>query len=569
MSLRFRLNLLITTLLLIFMAAVGYVIVKGMKSSIQEGVEAATRVTVQLLDTVIIVSMQNPQYGLTHDVMNRFLRSLGNVRSNTITLYDISGKVMYVSPPSKYRKNERPPDWFIKVMTPEKETVIRPLRLGRLTVESNPRGALREAWAGFSHLIWIGGGFFVLLNLAVYWMLGRWLKPLQTMQTAMNQLEKGDLTARLPDYSLPEFDKISHHFNLMGASLQSSTDENRKLALIVKQAAEAIMIHDLEGKISFWNPAAQKIFGFTADEMIGQSANKIISTQQQYELAENLAMTAAGKSVEHYDTQRMAKNGRLVDVSLSASPLIDPASNMVIGDICIMRDITERKLAEAAEKKLEESRLFTQVIQKHIEDERRSLARELHDELGQYVTAIKTFAVAIANKAKTQMPEVEASANVIVGAANQIYDGMHNIIRQLRPGSLDNLGLSETLKDSVNGWQKQNPDLQFHLKLQGKLDNLGETVNINLYRIVQEAVTNAIRHAQATQLDISLKADKLIQLTIKDDGVGMVLDEVDQTQHFGLLGVRERAQALHGVFDVVSQSGRGTVISVTIPLFNH
>ena len=142
---------------------------------------------------------------------------------------------------------------------------------------------------------------------------------------------------------------------------------------------------------------------------------------------------------------------------------------------------------------------------------------------------------------------------------------MHNIIRQLRPGSLDNLGLSETLKDAVNGWQKQNPNLEFHLKLQGKLDSLGETMNINLYRIVQEAVTNAIRHSQATQLDISLKADKLIQLTIKDDGVGMVLDEVDQTQHFGLLGVRERAQSLNGVFDVVSKRGKGTLISVTIP----
>ena len=372
MSLRFRLNLLITVLLLIFMSAVGYVIVNGMKSSIQEGVEAASRVTVQLLDTVIVVSVQNPQYGLTLDVMNRFLRSLGHVRSNTITLYDIDRQVLYVSPPSKYRSNETPPKWFLQMMTPKKETVIRKIRLGMLTVESNPQGAMREAWARVSHLIWIGISFFLLLNLAVYWMLGRWLKPLQTMQIGMNKLEKGDLTARLPDYSSPEFDKISHHFNLMSASLQSSTDENRKLALIVKQAAEAIMIHDLEGKITFWNPAAQKMFGFSADEIIGESAEKIITGRQKFELAENLAVIMTGNSVEHYDTQRMAKNGRLIDVSLSASPLIDPSNNMVIGDICIMRDITERKLAEAAEKKLEESRLFTQVIQKHIEDERRS-----------------------------------------------------------------------------------------------------------------------------------------------------------------------------------------------------
>jgi len=86
-----------------------------------------------------------------------------------------------------------------------------------------------------------------------------------------------------------------------------------------------------------------------------------------------------------------------------------------------------------AERQLEENRQLTQLIQKHIEDERRSLARELHDELGQYVTAIKTFAVAIANKTKERAPDVEASAQTIVAAANHIYDGMHNIIRQLRP----------------------------------------------------------------------------------------------------------------------------------------
>ncbi|MEK9939583.1 MAG: sensor histidine kinase, partial [Methylotenera sp.] len=206
------------------------------------------------------------------------------------------------------------------------------------------------------------------------------------------------------------------------------------------------------------------------------------------------------------------------------------------------------------------------------------LARELHDELGQYVTAIKTFAVGIANRAKSSeetpgMKELGASAQVIVSAANQIYDGMHNIIRQLRPGSLDNLGLVETLKDVVGVYQSQHPQIQMQLKLsknlQSKqLESVGETVSINLYRIVQESLNNALKYAQATKIDVSLTKTKdgELQLSIEDNGIGMDVNAVDQTRHFGLLGMRERAQALHGTFSLDSAPKQGTKINISVPL---
>ena len=165
------------------------------------------------------------------------------------------------------------------------------------------------------------------------------------------------------------------------------------------------------------------------------------------------------------------------------------------------------------------------------------------------------------------MPEVEAYAQTIIAAANHIYDGMHNIIRQLRPGSLDNLGLPATLRDAVANWQEQNPGIAFNLELSGMLDDLGETLNINLYRIVQESVTNVLRHARAAAIDITLarndNADLL--LTIRDNGSGMKMCDVDQTTHFGLLGMRERTQALHGSFSIESSPDQGTTISVILP----
>jgi len=425
------------------MLAVGWVLVNDTRISIRERVEAATRVTVQLLDTVIVSSAMNPSFGPTHIVLQDFLRSLGYVRSSHIELYDHAGNPLYISPESTFKSDVVPPEWFVKLVQPEKEMVQRRIRYGTLIVTSSPSGSVREAWSGFRQLFLIGIGFFVTLNLMVYALLSYSLRPVRHILSAIKRVEQGDLTVKLPDFKLPEFDKIGHSLNRMVASLD-------------------------------------------------------------------------------------------------------------------------------AERQLEENRQLTQLIQKHIEDERRSLARELHDELGQYVTAIKTFAVAIANKTKERAPDVEASAQTIVAAANHIYDGMHNIIRQLRPGSLDNLGLSETLRDLINSYQKQNPDLNIELSLSGELNKLGENININVFRIVQESINNVIKHAEAKHIQVNLhgNAHGDLELTIRDDGKGMEIAHVDQTNHFGLLGMRERVQGLHGQFNVISSLAKksgGTTISIVIP----
>lgn len=568
MSLRFRLNLLVTVLLLLFMAAMGTILVKETRVSIREGVESATRVTTQMLDRMIVSAFMSPELGSATDVLQQFLKSLGRVRSTEIYLYDMYGRLIYQSPQSTYKADQNPPQWFVELVAPEQEVVQRRIRYGGIMrVVSNSSGAIREAWSGIRPLLWVVGGLFLVLNLGVYWMLGRALRPIEKILDAIHRMEQGDLSARLQNFSLPEFQEIGQSFNRMAASLESSSEENRRLALIVRQTNDAIMIHDMDGNISFWNPAAERLFGYPSQAIIGKSASILTPPGHEAELGQNLESIAARRTIENYETQRVTREGRVVDVSLSAGPLVDPHNDRVIGEICSMRDITERKLAEEAERKLEENRQLTHLIQRHIEEERRSLARELHDELGQYVTAIKTFAVAIGNKTREQMPDVESNAKTIVAAAEHIYDGMHNIIRQLRPGALDNLGLKETLRDAVAEWQGQHPEMQFTLNLSGELGPLGELLSINLYRIVQEAVTNALRYSEATQVNIALLQDDSgdLNLTIEDNGVGMNLCNVDQSRHFGLLGMRERVEALHGQFALDSRLDEGTTIRVRVP----
>ena len=337
--------------------------------------------------------------------------------------------------------------------------------------------------------------------------------------------------------------------------------------MIAQQTADAIIIHDLQSKISFWNASAEKIFGYSSKEILGKSAYVLTSKANENELRKNFESAHRGKNIHNIETQRVKKNGEVVDVAISFSPLIDPINNEIIGDICSMRDISEKKIAEESKLKLEENRKFTKLIQSHIEDERRSLARELHDELGQYVSAIKIFASNISNKAKKVSPEIEKNADSVISAANQIYDGMHSIIRQLRPSSLDNLGLAETLKDTVHTWQKQYQDLKIKLLIKGNIDHLNETLNINIYRIIQEAMNNVLKHADAKEVDINLVLTKkgYLELNFNDDGKGMDLKKADQTKNFGILGMQERIQSLNGTFELISKKNQGTQILISVP----
>ena len=120
MSLRLRLNLLITIIMILFLIGLSITLMKSSKKAIEEGVESSHRVTLQLLDTFITSSVQNPEWGYTHEVIQPFLMELGHVRSNVISLYDLNNHLLYQTPESTYRKEINPPNWFKSYMTPPK-----------------------------------------------------------------------------------------------------------------------------------------------------------------------------------------------------------------------------------------------------------------------------------------------------------------------------------------------------------------------------------------------------------------------------------------------------------------
>jgi two-component system, NarL family, sensor histidine kinase UhpB len=232
----------------------------------------------------------------------------------------------------------------------------------------------------------------------------------------------------------------------------------------------------------------------------------------------------------------------------------------------VQDSVEAKRQAQEATQALAENRELTQIIQARVEQERGAIARELHDEMGQQVTAIKSVGLAIARKAAGQDAFVEQSARLVMDCADQIYDGVHRLIAKLRPLALDRFGLHDALQDLVDDWRARHPGVALNLTVDGQLNELGDALSTAVYRIVQEAVNNSLRHAQASSIVVRLHAESdRLQLEVIDNGVGR-LEAFQTPGRYGVLGMRERAHALGGVFDLDQIEPGGVRLRVNLPI---
>lgn len=197
------------------------------------------------------------------------------------------------------------------------------------------------------------------------------------------------------------------------------------------------------------------------------------------------------------------------------------------------------------------------------EEERRTMSRELHDEMGQSLTAIKAMAVT-SKQANVDVPRV---ADSIIEICNHLAKVVRSMMRTLHPLSLAELGLGATLADLINEWQRRNPALVIAFHYDQKLEDLDYKVAIHVYRIVQECLTNVVRHAQATEVTVSvdLMSNKQLPprvvLDVSDNGIGGEMN----AQGFGVMGMRERVENLGGKFSFKSAVRQGVHINAWMP----
>ncbi|HTC17208.1 MAG TPA: ATP-binding protein [Steroidobacteraceae bacterium] len=259
--------------------------------------------------------------------------------------------------------------------------------------------------------------------------------------------------------------------------------------------------------------------------------------------------------------QRGELTYRLPPLSGSEAHTIGAAFNRMAQ--AVENNVQAEREAREARSRLEERRELALLIEQSVEEERRLIAHELHDEFGQSVTAIRSLAMAIATRSTE--PATSEAARLISDEAARLYDAMHGLIPRLAPLSLDTQDLAESLERLVRDWQRRHPTPRLTLEHQ-LADELGASATLAAYRVVQEGLTNVVRHAKATHVMIEAKANGAsMMISVADDGVGLP-QQWSRPGHFGLRGLKERVEHLGGTLEVRNRDPHGVLLTAHIPL---
>jgi len=444
MSLKFRLNLMITALLALMMLIGMLMLIFNARQQVLAEVESTATLATHLLGAETIFYSGVITGELYHQPYQ--LNGLEHLRHLRIEFYNAEGHLIDSNRPHDVQQMaDAPPAWFSYLMTvalPKQVELRRPLKVnsrqvGELAIIPDPSYEVAEIWHDTLDLFLLCVVFFLAVNALVYWAVGRALRPVDNILKALEALERGNLEARLPLFRLPELDRISHKFNRMAQTLEQSIGSNRKLS------------------------------------------QQLITLQ---------------------------------------------------------------------------------------EAERKSLARDLHDEMGQYLTAINVDAGAILAMSHNKVPAVAESAQAIMDVSRQVIALISTMLLRLRPDALDGIGLKPALDELIMTWRQRNRGITCIVRIADDLQGLDDATKITIYRVVQECLTNVARHAHARRLEIKmgrLNSNNELDVILMDDGVGF---DQDQSEGFGLGGMRERVRGVGGYVSIESSIGQGTRMTARFPL---
>jgi len=394
--------------------------------------------------------------------------------------------------------------------------------------------------------------------------------------------------------------------NIIGASKvarditerQPSEALRARLAAIVDCSDDAIVSKGVDGVITSWNRGAERLFGYTEAEAVGRHIFLIIPEDRRVEEEDVLARLRRGERIDHFETVRQTKDGRRVPISLTVSPLKDSHGN-IIGASKVARDISERRLAEEALKRAHEEleervrdrtaelskandSLRVEMAERHRvererlqllthlvlaqEDERRRIARELHDQLGQQLTALRLTLEMLKSHA-VEGTEVRVQVETLEQLALQLDEDVGFRVWELRPTVLKELGLRAALTSYVRKWSE-------HFGIPARLhtsrstdDPLTSELETMVYRLAQEALNNVAKHARADHVDVVLeRGSENLSLIVEDNGVGFDPSNLETVGGgLGLIGMRERAALVGAHLQIESTPGRGTTVIVRAP----
>ena len=372
------------------------------------------------------------------------------------------------------------------------------------------------------------------------------------------------------------------------------------LAAIVDSSDDAIISKTLDGVITSWNAGAERLFGYTAREAVGQHISLLIPINRRDEEAAILERLRRGERIDHFDTVRVQKDGTTLDISLTISPVRD-AAGKIIGASKIARDVTQRKRVERALHESEERfrvladaldtqvQFRTQEVQRRNteilhqseqlrdlsrrlllmqDEERRHIARELHDSAGQILTVLGMNLARLAQDASHGPVQLAKDVKDAQDLVQHLTKEIRTTSYLLHPPMLDESGLSSALQWYVQGLAERS-GLDIDLEIAEYFERLAPEMELVIFRLVQECLTNIHRHSgsKTALISVTREPDK-IYVEVRDQGTGMSQERFAEVQSrgigVGIRGMRERVRQLHGELTIESNA-LGTRIFATFP----
>jgi PAS domain S-box-containing protein len=344
---------------------------------------------------------------------------------------------------------------------------------------------------------------------------------------------------------------------------------NKELSQIFDTAADGMRVIDCDFNVLRANTTFLKLAKVSRQKIEGLKCHEVFYGASCNTDACPMLRIQQGEERIEYDATKIRQDGGEVPCIVTVTPFRNGNGDL-IGIVENFKDISDRKLAE---KELQRSHQQLRKVSSHLEmareQERRAMAREIHDELGQALTCLKMDLHWLNRHLDSQDEAIYHKIEEIDRQLNNTVHEVQRLSSELRPRLLDDLGLSAAMEWHANS---------VHERLGIAIDvvsipediSLSDSLNITIFRIFQEALTNIARHAQASQVEVALIMEPaVIGLTIKDNGRGLSREQLESSNSFGLIGMKERSGLIGGILTIDSVENQGTVVSLTIPIMQE
>lgn len=333
-----------------------------------------------------------------------------------------------------------------------------------------------------------------------------------------------------------------------------------RLATLVRDSNDAVIIRNGRGRIVSWNRGAEEIYGYRESEALGMNIRRLIPRNKRGETRALVRMLAQGRTVPSLETQRCTKDGRILDVWLTATALVE-RHGAAMELATTERDITERNRARSELQSLHEQVVSAQ------ERERKRLSRDLHDGIGQMLSGIKFRLESLSDTILSHPGETRRGIARVALSLDRAISEIRRVSQDLLPSELEDLGLRPAIVSLCREF-RERLGVPVTVRCAGAPRTIDPHLALALFRIAQEALNNIGKHARATRATLSLRRKgRFIELAVSDDGRGYDSSGKTKPGHgMGFSSIRERVQSVRGTITFHSTPGQGTKLVVRAPL---